>query len=59
MTMMAMNIEEMPDKKVQPERLAQSGILPGLGAMMEVAGIESIPGAQVSPKMVGYVRDES
>jgi hypothetical protein len=38
--------------------VATSGTLPGLAATMEVAGIESIPGAMVGPTMVGYTTEE-
>lgn len=59
---MAMQVNPLDDKNSDaPDmtNLQPSGTLPGLGAMMEVAGIESIPGAQVKPKMVGYSRVES
>ena len=38
--------------------LAANGVLPGLAATMEVAGIESIPQANQGPTMVGYDRNE-
>jgi len=40
------------------QNLANSGVLPGLAATMEVAGIESIPEANQGPTMVGYDRSE-
>ena len=41
------------------QALQSSGVLPGLGAVMEVAGIESIPEAHQGPTMVGYDREEA
>lgn len=34
------------------------GVLNGMAATMEVAGIESIPGVQSGPMMVGYSAEE-
>jgi hypothetical protein len=34
------------------------GVLQGIAATMEVAGIESIPQAQQGPLMLGYSMDE-
>lgn len=45
-------------QKVQPN-VVKSGVLPGLAATMEVAGIESIPEANQGPTMVGYDRSEA
>lgn len=55
MTMMVMETKKFEDRTNKiPENAPKNGALAGMGAMMEVAGIESIPNLDVAPKMVGF-----
>lgn len=47
-----------PDCHVNNDGVPCNGTLPGLAATMEIAGIESIPGANVGPTTVGYTRED-
>ncbi len=54
MSVVGINVSPISEDNQAPT----SGVLPGLAATMEVAGIESIPAANVGPTMVGYTREE-